>query len=265
MGLITKKEAARILGRSERAIDEWIAQGVLKTHLVKQTRYIDGDTVDALKDTEADITHAMQERQKALDAIKEETSALRQRENFTKWSVREAIMAFVAALDVLNDVEKRVFVGVMEGCSYESIGEDFCVTRERVRQIFYKAFRRVSASIKSYRRMLNETIELRRLRDEVKEKDRELQQLRKMLNVSEPDMEMCKLLSTELVDMNLSVRTINCLKSAGVCTVGELVQCNKLELLKIRNFGKKSLWELDDLLDRLGLEWCDGVRGGIET
>ena len=144
MGLITKKEAARILGRSERAIDEWISQGVLKTHLVKQTRYIDGDTVDALKDTEADITHAMQERQKALEAIEEETSALRQRENFNKWSVREAVMAFVAALDVLNDVEKRVLVGVMEGCSYESIGEDFCVTRERVRQIFYKAFRRVS-------------------------------------------------------------------------------------------------------------------------
>lgn len=255
MGLITKKEAARILGRSERAIDEWIAQGVLKTHLVKQTRYIDGDTVDALRDTEADITHAMQERQKTLDAIKEETSALRHRENFTKWSVREAVMAFVAALDVLNDVEKQVLAGVMEGCSYESIGEDFCVTRERVRQIFYRALRLVSASMKSYRRMLNETIELRRLRDEVKEKDRELQQLRKMLNVSEPDMEMCKLLSTELVDMDLSVRTINCLKSADICTVGELVQCNKLELLKIRNFGKKSLSELDDLLYRLGLEW----------
>jgi len=255
MGLITKNEAARILGRSERAIDEWIAQGVLKTHLVKQTRYIDGDTVDALKDTEADITHAMQERQKTLDAIKEETSALRQRENFNKWSVREAVMAFVAALDVLNDGEKQVLVGVMEGCSYESIGEDFCVTRERVRQIFYKALRRVSVSMGSYRRMLNETIELRRLRDEVKEKDRELRQLRKMLNVQEQDREKCKLMSTELVDMDLSVRTINCLKSADICTVGELVQCKKLELLKIRNFGKKSLSELDELLDRLGLEW----------
>ena len=255
MGLITKKEAARILGRSERAIDEWISQGVLKTHLVKQTRYIDGDTVDALKDTEADITHAMQERQKALKAIEEETSALRQRENFNKWSVREAVMAFVAALDVLNDGEKQVLVGVMEGCSYESIGEDFCVTRERVRQIFYKALRRVSASMGSYRRMLNETIELRRLRDEVKDKDRELRQLRKMLNVPEQDHEKCKLMSMKLVDMDLSVRTINCLKSADICTVGELVQCKKLELLKIRNFGKKSLSELDELLDRLGLEW----------
>ena len=255
MGLITKKEAARILGRSERAIDEWISQGVLKTHLVKQTRYIDGDTVDALKDTEADITHAMQERQKALEAIEEETSALRQRENFNKWSVREAVMAFVAALDVLNDVEKQVLVGVMEGCSYESIGEGFCVTRERVRQIFYKALRRVSASMGSYRRMLNETIELRRLRDEVKEKDRELRRLRKMLSVPELDREMCKLMSMKLVDMDLSVRTINCLKSADICTVGELVQCKKLELLKIRNFGKKSLSELDELLDRLGLEW----------
>lgn len=255
MGLITKKEAARILGRSERAIDEWIAQGVLKTHLVKHTKYIDGDTVDALKDTEADITHAVQERQKALDAIRAETATLRERENFGKEPVRDVVRDVVAALDVLCVREMKVLVGVMDGKSYESIGEDFWLTRERVRQIFYKALRRAVASMKSYRRMLNETIELRRLRDEVKEKDRELQQLRKMLNAPEPDGEMCKLLSTELVEMDLSVRALNCLRSADIRTVGDLVQHKKTELLKIRCFGKRTLRELDDFLARLGLEW----------
>ena len=66
---------------------------------------------------------------------------------------------------------------------------------------------------------------------------------------------MRQLLKTKLTDMNLSVRAINCLKSANVETVGELVQYNKSDLLKFRNFGKKSLTELDELLDSLELSF----------
>ena len=66
---------------------------------------------------------------------------------------------------------------------------------------------------------------------------------------------MRQLLKTKLTDMNLSVRALNCLKSANVETVGELVQYNKSDLLKFRNFGKKSLTELDELLDSLELSF----------
>ena len=66
---------------------------------------------------------------------------------------------------------------------------------------------------------------------------------------------MRQLLKTKLTDMNLSVRALNCLKSANVETVGELVQYNKSDLLKFRNFGKKSLTELDELLDGLELSF----------
>ena len=66
---------------------------------------------------------------------------------------------------------------------------------------------------------------------------------------------MCQLLKTKLVDMNLSVRTLNCLKAADVETLGDLVQFNKTDLLKFRNFGKKSLSELDDFLERLNLSF----------
>ena len=59
----------------------------------------------------------------------------------------------------------------------------------------------------------------------------------------------------ELVDMNLSVRALNCLKAADVETLGDLVQYNKTDLLKFRNFGKKSLTELDDLLESLNLSF----------
>ena len=64
---------------------------------------------------------------------------------------------------------------------------------------------------------------------------------------------MRQLLKTKLVDMDLSVRAVNCLKAADVDTLGELVQFNRNDLLKFRNFGKKSLTELDDLLESLNL------------
>ena len=57
-------------------------------------------------------------------------------------------------------------------------------------------------------------------------------------------LHMRQLLKTRLVDMNLSVRALNCLKAADVETLGDLVQYNKTDLLKFRNFGKKSLSEL---------------------
>ena len=68
-------------------------------------------------------------------------------------------------------------------------------------------------------------------------------------------LKMRQLLKSKLVDMELSVRALNCLKSAEVETLGDLVKFNKNDLLKFRNFGKKSLTELDDLLARLNLSF----------
>lgn len=68
-------------------------------------------------------------------------------------------------------------------------------------------------------------------------------------------LHMRQLLKTKLVDMDLSVRALNCLKAADVETLGELVVFNKNDLLKFRNFGKKSLTELDQLLDNLSLSF----------
>ena len=68
-------------------------------------------------------------------------------------------------------------------------------------------------------------------------------------------LHMRQLLKTKLVDLNLSVRALNCLKAADVDTLGDLVQFNKTDLLKFRNFGKKSLTELDDLLEGLNLSF----------
>jgi DNA-directed RNA polymerase subunit alpha len=71
----------------------------------------------------------------------------------------------------------------------------------------------------------------------------------------EESLHMRQMLKTRLADMNLSVRALNCLKAAEVETLGELVKFQKNDLLKFRNFGKKSLLELDELLDNLKLDF----------
>jgi DNA-directed RNA polymerase subunit alpha len=67
---------------------------------------------------------------------------------------------------------------------------------------------------------------------------------------------MRQLLKTKLVDLDLSVRALNCLKAANVETLGHLVTFNKTDLLKFRNFGKKSLTELEDLLSKMDLSFA---------
>jgi DNA-directed RNA polymerase subunit alpha len=71
----------------------------------------------------------------------------------------------------------------------------------------------------------------------------------------EDALHMRQLLKTKLADMNLSVRALNCLKAADVETLGELVKYQRNDLLKFRNFGKKSLTELDELLKNLKLDF----------
>ncbi|MCL2414608.1 MAG: DNA-directed RNA polymerase subunit alpha [Bacteroidales bacterium] len=71
----------------------------------------------------------------------------------------------------------------------------------------------------------------------------------------EGDLHMRQLLKTRLSDMDLSVRALNCLKAAEVETIGELVSFNRNDLLKFRNFGKKSLTELEELVEAKGLEF----------
>ena len=71
----------------------------------------------------------------------------------------------------------------------------------------------------------------------------------------EESLHMRQLLKTRLIDMDLSVRALNCLKAAEVDTLGDLVSYNKNDLMKFRNFGRKSLTELEELVVLKGLSF----------
>lgn len=76
----------------------------------------------------------------------------------------------------------------------------------------------------------------------------------------ETSLHMRQLLKSKLVDLDLSVRALNCLKAADVETLGDLVSYEKSDLLKFRNFGKKSLAELEDLVDSKNLNFGMDVQ-----
>jgi DNA-directed RNA polymerase subunit alpha len=71
----------------------------------------------------------------------------------------------------------------------------------------------------------------------------------------EEALHMRQLLKSRLSDLDLSVRALNCLKAAEVETLGDLVSYNKNDLMKFRNFGKKSLSELEELVSNKGLDF----------
>ena len=83
----------------------------------------------------------------------------------------------------------------------------------------------------------------------------EAEEIAKTENYDEESLHMRQLLKTKLIDMDLSVRALNCLKAAEVDTLGELVAYNKSDLMKFRNFGKKSLTELEELVNVKGLNF----------
>ena len=81
----------------------------------------------------------------------------------------------------------------------------------------------------------------------------EADEIAKTETYDEESLHMRQLLKTKLIDMDLSVRALNCLKAAEVDTLGDLVSFNKNDLMKFRNFGKKSLTELEELVIVKGL------------
>lgn len=78
--------------------------------------------------------------------------------------------------------------------------------------------------------------------------------------LDEESLRMRHLLLTKLSDMGLSVRAYNCLKAADIDTVADLVSYSRNELMKFRNFGKKSLNEIDQLVEKMKLQFGMDVR-----
>lgn len=284
--MISRQEAAEILRVDPQTITNWCNKGVLRAKQVGKWLMVDRDTITKLFDSLQDLA----ESEKVIMELKQDNYAkMRElKQANEEWQKDVAfvngmgkpsrlvrmIQSLIDSIDneIMGERERNILKEYLDGSEFEAIGDEYGLTRERTRQIVEKAMQKLG-SLEPYGDVLNRCndteAENKMMRSLLKKQDAELAELRERLNIkveqeknktaeekamcelSEQEKEILGLFNTRLVDMNLTVRSLNCLKAADLETFGDLVKCNKIDLLKQRNFGKKSLGELDDLLDTM--------------
>ena len=259
MGLITKKEAAAILGRSERCIVDWIKAGVLKQHIVKHQSYIDSDTVWALKDTEAEIDKARAERDKELSRLNNEIREMRKVARLDSQIVRVFLKSSISHLGLhsVTDRERQVVEDICDGYSLEQIGENMGLTRERIRQIFEKSMRKLCIASDSYPTLLDKYLNAEKKISILQTENMHLRKEISWLSKEKLKIDdIClrnPILSQQVQDMEISVRAQNGLFYNGIKTVYDLIQYAPSDLRKHRLLGKKCMMEIEEYLKAHGL------------
>lgn len=149
-----------------------------------------------------------------------------------------------------------VVLSVLNGKPYREIAERMHLQEPSVKAIWHKALRKFQYTLNRID-MLEKIIEDRN--KEIAERDDIIRELngRNAATAEQINVEtrLRNLLSTRLEDCDLSVRALQCLRCAELRTIGDLVKYNRTDLLKFRNFGKKSLTELDEFLERQDLHF----------
>lgn len=174
------------------------------------------------------------------------------------------ILRIIEDLNVnwLSDREKDILLKTISYTGdFETVAKEYDLTRDRIRQIFEKALKRLRAGClrmkneydRNYTDVHEENIKLHKENRELKEyiaklPDEKKKQIDAMIDKS-------GVLSLPITELDLTVRTYNCMNNADVKTLGEIVSHTKSELMRFRNFGKKSLEELEDIVRKYDLRF----------
>lgn len=282
--LLSRDEAALLLDVTPQTISNWVEKGVLKGHFVDRLLKIDKATIEKYFDTLSDLAFiekrifaakrdlqlAEKELEKNLDDTRSAIHLLGK--GVPAHLLNEIFSAIIEASgdDVLKEREKTILTMLLEGKDVEFVAEDYGLTRSRIMQIVSKAVRKL-ATVKTFSELRREYKQLvfdnANFQNVIEALQNRIKKLERINNidtapVSEYDYLLgdkggtfTAMMNTPVYDLDISVRSLNCLKGADVDTLYDLVKCNKTDLMKFRNFGKKSLTELEDLLESLHLHF----------
>ena len=283
--LVSIVEAARRFGLTEQTMRNWIEKGYIDVKSVGKARYIDEDTINALQDTVEDVIRQQSKLERVRNVIRQEREQLerdREEENtrrrYTNFLVGEAFRngffgTMVRLLEKCEDLTSReagVLIEYLNGATLEAIANKYMLTRERMRQIIEKAIRK-TRTLTSLEQRIDDIKFLKADNDalkativDLKKKLREQEEMDYIVNLKDEEEkkkaimandEVCKVLVKKISDTNLSVRAMVCLRTNDIETIGDLCKYQKLDILKFRNLGRKTLTELEYFLESLGLHW----------
>lgn len=282
---IKASDVAEKFGVTRQTIRNWIDKGLLRALKLDGCHYI---VKDCLQDLESKLQDVA-ETERALDYYKKSLTEL---EKYYKSSIddlrscclgnqalvsnRQAVVNIIPTLfaivnNGLNLIPRgtKMIEMLLDGKDVKYISEEFGITPTRVTQVIDLEFRKLKCEAKTYTMIKEEN---KHLKEKVQTLENNIKSLRSFREPGAESLEYSKvdvqesILTKKLVDCNLSVRCLNCLKAYGekingewvdmpIDTIGDLTRHYKTDMLRLRNFGKKCLIELDDFLDELGLEW----------
>lgn len=269
--MISRQEAAELLNCHPQTVSNWVEKGVIKGHKVGGFLMVDRNSIeqyfDSLKDLAVmeqkiiDMKNELKERTEEMQATLNEACGFTLPSDRRREIFRENQMTLIKLYGyILSDRELGILSRITMGEKPQDIGVDYGLTIDRVFQIGAKAAAKIS-----------DLTELEHLFDENKKLQKENRKLNQQIAILNDRLEKyeseSKFSSTifqkRISDLHLSVRTLNALQSLDCKTLGDVVQLEQSDLMKARNFGKKSLDELDYYITVHGLHW--GMRLDLMT
>lgn len=187
----------------------------------------------------------------------------------------KSFVDFAFGVELIDERQCKVLKMMIDGDSLEEVANYYNLTRGRIRQIFEKACRKIrrvecikgkldsihalKLELLDTKRLLNAAVEKLSLHEQVEHSLSEEHEREELIKEFERSDELVNILNTSIIDL-VSNRALNCLKFVGVETLGDLVQLKETEMLRYRNFGKKSLNELKELLEKYGLSFDMNIK-----
>lgn len=264
MERMTRNDAAAYLGVDPQTITNWVNKGLLGGYNDKSSKRFWVNADDVKKYSEKykmlSVTEDLLDReQKELLASERKVNAkiqmlMHDALNVSSFSYDKIGGSLCTLLELTSQGgmrEKKIMQAFFNGDRISNIAYEFGLSRERVRQIVIKAIRKFNYAIE-------ELADLKQENNSLKE---EIKNVKMQLIMQEGEKEELSedvppsVFSIRLVNCNLPVRVLNVTKAADIDTIGDLVQYSKFEMVKFRNFGKKSLMQLDEFIHEMGLGW----------
>ena len=264
MERMTRNDAAAYLGVDPQTITNWVNKGLLGGYNDKSSKrfWVNADDVKKYSEKYKMLSVSedlLDREQKELLAGERKVNAkiqmlMHDALNVSSFSYDKIGGSLCTLLELTSQGgmrEKKIMQAFFNGDRISNIAYEFGLSRERVRQIVIKAIRKFNYSIE-------ELADLKQENNSLKE---EIKNVKMQLIMQEGEEEEQSedvppsVFSIRLVNCNLPVRVLNVTKAADIDTIGDLVQYSKFEMVKFRNFGKKSLMQLDEFIHEMGLEW----------
>lgn len=266
---ISRTEAAELLGVDRQTISNYMDKGMISWKQIGKKKYVPRSDIEMMKENileykaNCDTINALISEQKAEMArlkaeFKSKRAAMGNAADMMDVFINLVREVMLTHKDCLVDREKRI-VDIMcqerdhFGINMKDVAEDFLLTRERIRQIINKTMSKLT------KRVSEREKDFKALQAHCDELESKMDATRAIEKFSRDIYEK------KIVDCELSVRTLKCLKKAGVDTVGDLVMHSKYDLLKYRNFGKKSLSELEEFMESFGLRFGMDIDEVVDT